>query len=93
MPRKCFYCKHKGHVLKDCPKQKKGVRPQNYTNNMHTDANHVNLDKSQQSHLGDGSEKGKNVQPSKDEKGKIFKHPRMRYGDQLKSDTQYPINE
>ena len=37
---------------------------------MHVDVNHVNLDKSQKSHLVEGTEKGKNVQPSKDEKGK-----------------------
>ena len=27
MPGQCFYCKQKGHVLKDCPKKKKGFRP------------------------------------------------------------------
>ena len=70
MPGQCFYCKQQGHVLKDCPKKKNGVRPQNGTNNVYTDVNHVNLDKKQQSHLGGGSGKGKNVQPSKDEKGK-----------------------
>ena len=58
MPGQCFYCKQKGHVLKDCSKKQKGFRSQNVTSNKHTDVNHVNLDKSQQSHLVEGTEKG-----------------------------------
>ena len=68
----CFYCKQKGHVLKDCLKKKKGFEPQNGTINAHTNVNDVNLDKSQQSHLVEETEKGKNLQHSKDDKGKKF---------------------
>ena len=70
MPGQCFYCKQKGHVLKDCPPKKKGFGSQNGTSNEHIEVNHFNLNKSQQSHLGEGTEKGKNVQASKDDKGK-----------------------
>ena len=38
--------------------------------NDHIEANQFNLNKSQQSHLGEGTEKGKNVSSSKDDKGK-----------------------
>ena len=70
MPGQCFYCKQQGHVLKDCPQKKKGVRPQNGTNNVHSNVNNGNMDKSQHPHIVVGTEKGKNVQPTKDEKGK-----------------------
>ena len=46
------------------------------------------MDKSQHPQIVEGTEKGKNVQPSKDEKGKSI----QTYGDQLKNDIQYPIN-
>ena len=49
MPGQCFYCKQQGHVLKDWPKKKKGVRPQNGTNNVHSNVNDGNMDKSQHS--------------------------------------------
>ena len=72
MPGQCFYSKQKGQrpCIVRLSKKETGFRPQNGTNKVHTDVNHVNLDKSQQSHLVEGTEKGKNVQPSKDDKGK-----------------------
>ena len=70
MPGQCFYCKQKGHVLKDCPRKKKGDGSQNGLSNEHIEANHVKLNRNQQTHLREGIEKGKNVKTSKDEKGK-----------------------
>ena len=84
----CFYCKQKGRILKDGPKKKKGFKPQNGTSNVHTDANHVNLDRSQQSNLVEGIEKGKNVQPSKDDKGKRIQ---LSKDEMWRPIEQYPI--
>ena len=92
MPGQCFYCKQKGHVLKDCPKKKKGFRPrtvQLMLIQMLTMLtwirfnNHIQLRKLR---------KGKMFSPPKTISGKVFNYPRKRCGEQLKSDTQYPIS-
>ena len=68
MPGQCFYCKLKGHVLKDFPNTKKGFKPHDDTPIAHIGAQHVKLDNEQPSQMVVISDEGKNIYPSKYER-------------------------